>query len=36
LRRRRSSLIDGAAGDATDLTAHLAAHLGLVAAAPTA
>ena len=32
LRRRRSSLIDGAAGDAADLTAHLAAYLGLVAA----
>jgi putative flavoprotein involved in K+ transport len=35
LRRRRSSLIDGAAGDATALTAHLATHLGLVVAAPT-
>jgi putative flavoprotein involved in K+ transport len=34
LRRRRSSLIDGAAGDAAALTAHLAAHLGLVATAP--
>lgn len=32
LRRRRSSLIDGAAGDAADLTAHLAAYLGLVRA----
>ena len=27
LRRRKSSLIDGAAGDAADLTAHLAGHL---------
>jgi putative flavoprotein involved in K+ transport len=33
LRRRRSSFIDGAAGDAAELTAHLAAHLDLVAAA---
>jgi len=29
LRRRRSSYIDGAAADATELTAHLAAHLDL-------
>jgi putative flavoprotein involved in K+ transport len=28
LRRRKSSLIDGAAGDAADLTAHLAGYLG--------
>lgn len=34
LRRRRSSLIDGAAGDAADLTEHLAAFLGLAAAVP--
>jgi putative flavoprotein involved in K+ transport len=34
LRRRRSSYIDGAAGDAAELTAHLAAQLGLVAAVP--
>ena len=27
LRRRKSTLIDGAAADARDLTAHLAAHL---------
>jgi putative flavoprotein involved in K+ transport len=27
LRRRKSSLIDGAAGDATDLTDHLARYL---------
>ncbi len=30
LRRRRSSLIDGSAGDAAELTAHLAGYLGLV------
>jgi putative flavoprotein involved in K+ transport len=35
LRRRRSSLIDGAAGDAADLTAHLASYLGLVPAGST-
>jgi putative flavoprotein involved in K+ transport len=28
LRRRKSSLIDGAGDDARDLSAHLAAHLG--------
>jgi putative flavoprotein involved in K+ transport len=28
LRRRKSSLIDGAAADAAELAAHLAAHLG--------
>jgi putative flavoprotein involved in K+ transport len=27
LRRRRSTLIDGAGADATDITAHLAGHL---------
>jgi putative flavoprotein involved in K+ transport len=27
LRRRKSSLIDGAAGDAAELTTHLAGHL---------
>lgn len=32
LRRRRSSLIDGSAGDAAELTAHLAEYLGLVPA----
>jgi putative flavoprotein involved in K+ transport len=32
LRRRKSSLIDGAASDARDLTAHLAGHLDSVAA----
>ena len=32
LRRRKSSLIDGAAADAADLTAHLAGHLDAVAA----
>ena len=28
LRRRKSSLIDGAGDDARDLSAHLASHLG--------
>ena len=28
LRRRKSSLLDGAGDDARDLSAHLAAHLG--------
>jgi putative flavoprotein involved in K+ transport len=31
LRRRKSSLIDGAAGDAAELTAHLAGHLDALA-----
>jgi putative flavoprotein involved in K+ transport len=31
LRRRKSSLIDGAAGDAAELTAHLAGHLNAMA-----
>jgi len=31
LRRRKSSLIDGAAPDAAELTAHIAAHLDTVA-----
>ena len=31
LRRRKSTLIDGAAGDAAELTAHLAGHLGALA-----
>ena len=31
LRRRKSSLIDGAAGDAAELTAHLAGHLDTLA-----
>jgi putative flavoprotein involved in K+ transport len=31
LRRRKSSLIDGAAGDAAELTAHLAGRLGALA-----
>ena len=31
LRRRKSSLIDGAAGDATELTTHLAGHLDALA-----
>jgi putative flavoprotein involved in K+ transport len=33
LRRRRSTFIDGAAADAADLTAHLAAHLDSLARA---
>ena len=32
LRRRKSSLIDGAAADAAELTAHLAAYLDTLAA----
>ena len=32
LRRRKSSLIDGAAPDAAELTAHLAAYLDTIAA----
>ena len=35
LRRRKSSLIDGAGDDARDLSAHLAAHLGARATAMT-
>jgi len=31
LRRRKSTLIDGAAGDAAELTAHLAGHLDALA-----
>jgi putative flavoprotein involved in K+ transport len=31
LRRRKSSLINGAADDAAELTAHLAGHLGALA-----
>ena len=31
LRRRKSSLIDGAADDATELTTHLAGHLDALA-----
>ena len=31
LRRRKSSLIDGAAGDAAELTTHLAGHLDALA-----
>jgi putative flavoprotein involved in K+ transport len=31
LRRRKSTLIDGARADAADLTAHLATHLDAVA-----
>ena len=31
LRRRKSSLIDGAAGDAAELTAYLAGHLDALA-----
>ena len=31
LRRRKSSLIDGAADDAAELTAHLAGHLDALA-----
>jgi putative flavoprotein involved in K+ transport len=31
LRRRKSSLIDGAAGDAAELATHLAGHLGALA-----
>ena len=31
LRRRKSTLIDGAAADARDLTAHLATHLDSLA-----
>ena len=36
LRRRKSSLIDGAGDDARDLSAHLAAHLGAQSAGTTA
>jgi hypothetical protein len=32
LRRRKSSLIDGAAPDAAELTAHLVAYLDMLAA----
>jgi putative flavoprotein involved in K+ transport len=31
LRRRKSSLIDGAAGDTAELTTHLAGHLDALA-----